>query len=289
MLAEVEMILFFGAAALVGNWIAWSKGFYILQDSKASKAAGIDGRTVLAVFAIYLGTMLLLAPLLSKVAYLLAGSQKYSIAAQPATLVGWLQLFTIALTLFFLFFFCRTRDLSAMKKIWKDYSRPHTDSIAYDFGIGMLTWLISFPVAALVGQLSDMLLFYFLGIENYEQVAVRYLKTALSSPSLLFIALSTILISAPVIEEFLFRGVLQTWFKRYLGRGAAILLSALCFALFHLAPSQGAGNISLGLSLFSFGCFLGFLYEKQGSLFATIGLHMTFNSISTFRILFMPE
>jgi membrane protease YdiL (CAAX protease family) len=69
----------------------------------------------------------------------------------------------------------------------------------------------------------------------------------------------------------------------------AILLSALCFALFHFAPSQGIGNISLVGSLFLFALFLGFIYERQASLFASVGLHMTFNTVSTFRILFYPE
>src|SRR3989304_2390656 len=68
-----------------------------------------------------------------------------------------------------------------------------------------------------------------------------------------------------------------------------IFLAGLCFALFHLAPSQGLGNISLIVSLFAFSCYLGFIYEKRGSLFASIGLHMTFNAVSTFRILFFPE
>ena len=69
----------------------------------------------------------------------------------------------------------------------------------------------------------------------------------------------------------------------------AIVFSALCFALFHYAPSQGMGNISLLATLFLFALFLGFIYERQASLFASIGLHMTFNAVSTFRILFFPE
>jgi membrane protease YdiL (CAAX protease family) len=69
----------------------------------------------------------------------------------------------------------------------------------------------------------------------------------------------------------------------------AIIFSALCFSLFHLAPSQGIGNISLVASLFLFALFLGFIYERQASLFASIGLHMTFNAVSTVRILFFPD
>ena len=140
-----------------------------------------------------------------------------------------------------------------------------------------------------VGQTADLLLYVLFGFEGYEQVAVQYLKMTLTSPLLLSVALFTVIITAPVIEEFLFRGFLQNYLKRYLGKKAAILSSSLCFALFHLAPSQGLGNISLAISLFIFACFLGFIYERQKSLFASIGLHMTFNLVSTLRILFIQE
>ena len=106
---------------------------------------------------------------------------------------------------------------------------------------------------------------------------------------MLAVALFTILIAAPIIEEFLFRGCLMTYLKRYMPPKGAITLSALCFSLFHFAPSQGFGNISLVASLFVLALFLGFIYERQASLFASIGLHMTFNAVSTFRILFFPD
>lgn len=176
-----------------------------------------------------------------------------------------------------------------MKKIWKDPSNPTARPILYDFGLGWAVWFISFPAVAAIGELGDLLIYLFFKVEHYEQVAVRFLKMALTEPSVLIIAFLLIVFIAPAIEEFLFRGVLQNYFKRHVGSKAAILLSALCFAAFHFAPSQHAGNIPLLLSLFTFACFLGFLYEKQCSLFAPIGLHMAFNTISALRILILPE
>jgi membrane protease YdiL (CAAX protease family) len=74
-----------------------------------------------------------------------------------------------------------------------------------------------------------------------------------------------------------------------LGTKAAILLTSLAFALFHYSGSQEIGNVSLIASLFTFALFLGFIYEKQSSLFASIGLHMTFNLASALRILLAAE
>ena len=149
-----------------------------------------------------------------------------------------------------------------------------------------MTWVLAVPITVIVEQLADIVVYALFGLENYEQEAVRYLKAALNSPSRLTAALLLILGAAPLIEEFLFRGLLQTWVKKYLGVKAAILIASLAFALFHISPAHGVGNISLVPSLFTFSCFLGFIYERQQSLYASITLHMVFNCVTTLRILF---
>jgi membrane protease YdiL (CAAX protease family) len=71
-------------------------------------------------------------------------------------------------------------------------------------------------------------------------------------------------------------------------KSLAIVFSSICFSAFHFSFSQGIGNISLLFSLFVFALFLGFIYERQGSLFASISLHMTLNIVSVARILLSP-
>lgn len=281
---HLELILFFGCLAIVTFWIAWSKGFFYLKK-KPTLSKQLSFKTVLIVFAIYLGVSFVIAPLLSR---LLHSNAHFSEKAAFAT-VAWVQFLTLLLILLLLGLFCLTYDKTEVKRIWKDRSYFPPSSILYDIRFGARTWLVGFPFVVVIGQICDLLLFILFGYENYEQVAVRYLKMALNFPSLLPFALFTILVAAPLLEEFLFRGILQTWFRQRLGQKAAIALASLCFALFHLAPSQGLGNISLAVSLFAFACFLGFIYERQGSLFAPISLHMSFNAISAFRILFIPE
>jgi uncharacterized protein len=172
-------------------------------------------------------------------------------------------------------------DRPSFKKIFKD----STSLLSFDASVGALTWALAFPTAVVVEQISDLFIFFFFHVESYNQTAVLYLKMMMNTPGLLALALTTILIFAPLLEEFLFRGILQTYLKKHFSQKVAIVISSLCFALFHLAPSQGAGNIPLFFSLMTLGLFLGFLYEKQRSLFAPIALHVTFNSISSFYIL----
>jgi membrane protease YdiL (CAAX protease family) len=91
------------------------------------------------------------------------------------------------------------------------------------------------------------------------------------------------------VEELLFRGTLQQFLKKYFPVKTSIAITALVFACFHYSSAQDLGNFSLIPSLFVFACFLGYTYERQGSIFASIGLHITFNLASSFQILFFPE
>ncbi len=281
----LQFILLFGLIGTIFVWAAKSYGFFHLPHARERKSNPVNFKTLVVVFAIYLGMTMVIAPLVAWLIKSLLSSDENTLTSA----LSWMQLF-ILLTIFALFYlYCNAQDRSMFKKIWKDRTIAHPKPIAIDFLMGILTWIIGFPLVIALGQLTDMILYFFFGLENFEQVAVRYLKTTFGSPSMLAVALFTILIAAPVIEEFLFRGCLQTFFKRHMAPKYAIILSALCFSLFHFSSSQGIGNISLVASLFLLALFLGFIYERQASLFASIGLHMTFNAVSTFRILFFPD
>jgi membrane protease YdiL (CAAX protease family) len=282
----IQAILIFTPLSLGLLWIAYTRGFFVLPSSRIPPKGVLSLKSVCIIFAIYLGCTVGVATVFAKVIHALYSFSKTS---EPPLLMSWLQLFVFAVTILFFILYCRTLEPTLIKKIWKNQSIPNAKPIAWDMIMGIATWVISFPLVVVIGQIADLLLAIFFNFESYEQVAVRYLKTAMPSTGMFVIALITILVAAPFIEEFLFRGILQTYFKRFVPIKGAIILSALCFALFHYAPSQGIGNLSLFASLFTFALFLGFIYERQGSLFASIGLHMTFNAMSTFRILFMPE
>ncbi len=276
--ASVFLVALFGIAA---NWLAYKKGFYKLTPTAAPI---VFLKNIIAVFAIYLAMMYLVAPFVGNILFTLSRPMP-----PPAAMLSFLQFLLMSVMILLFYWYSQSLGKGFFRPVWKNYSALNAKPVYVDIGLGMLTWILSFPVVVVVGELMDMFIYLTFGVENYEQVAVRYLKTTLGSPSQLLFALLTILVLAPAIEEFLFRGCLQTFFKRHLGTKSAILLSSLCFALFHFATSQGVGNISLIISLFVFACFLGFIYERQSSLFASIGLHMTFNLASAVRIVWGGE
>jgi hypothetical protein len=122
-----------------------------------------------------------------------------------------------------------------------------------------------------------------------DQTAVRFVKMTLEHPPYFLLAALSVSVLAPLIEETLFRGFLQSFIRKHLGSTQAIWITATCFSLFHFSLDQGVGNIPIIGSLFCLALFLGFLYEKQRSLLASITLHATFNTFSILNLYFLGD
>lgn len=152
--------------------------------------------------------------------------------------------------------------------------------------IGMLAWFVSYPIVAAFGQLLTMLVLLLFGATPVEQTAVQHFRQAVGDPFLTAAATASIITIVPLAEEILFRGLLQTWIKyRLKSPMKGILLTSIIFTAFHFSMSQGISNIPLMGSLLILSFFLGFVYERQRSLWASIGLHSFFNGMSILLIL----
>jgi membrane protease YdiL (CAAX protease family) len=79
----------------------------------------------------------------------------------------------------------------------------------------------------------------------------------------------------PLVEELLFRGLLQKSFMHYMRPGYAIALAAFLFALVHMQPLATPALMVLGAAF-------GYLYYKTGSLRLTIMLHMINNAAALY-------
>ncbi|MBM3199010.1 MAG: CPBP family intramembrane metalloprotease [Chlamydiae bacterium] len=155
--------------------------------------------------------------------------------------------------------------------------------------VGLFSWFLAFPWITLLSQATNYILHELLHLPSHEQLAVRYVKLALAFPLTTLEALSVVILLAPLIEEFLFRGLLQNFLLQHLSRGKAIVLSSIAFTLLHIAPEQAWDNVTLALSLFPLGCLLGFLYEKYQTLFAPLVLHALFNGISALQLFYLTR
>jgi membrane protease YdiL (CAAX protease family) len=91
---------------------------------------------------------------------------------------------------------------------------------------------------------------------------------------------------APIAEETVFRGAMLTAWARGAGVTAAIVRSAVLFALAHALTISGATfTEAAGLAVVAtvaripVALTLGWIYARTGTLWASIGLHASFNAI----------
>lgn len=107
-----------------------------------------------------------------------------------------------------------------------------------------------------------------LGVEPVQDT-VRLLQNA-TDPVVIGLMAFAAVIAAPLCEEIVFRGYVYPAAKKFAGPWVAMVCSALIFGAAH-------GSLAALLPLFIFGCVLVILYEKTGSLWAPIAVHLCFN------------
>jgi membrane protease YdiL (CAAX protease family) len=136
---------------------------------------------------------------------------------------------------------------------------------------GALVLAVIFPLILIVNNLMEM------GLQHFGKSppAHEMLEVLTSNPAawLRIADIAAAGFAAPVAEELLFRGVLQT-FLRYALKSTwpAIILAAAAFAMLHSWWTWP--------QIFFLGLCLGFVYERTGNLWMTIGIHSLFNLTS---------
>ncbi|WP_374566294.1 lysostaphin resistance A-like protein [Ideonella sp.] len=135
-------------------------------------------------------------------------------------------------------------------------------------------WLLLGPILAVtpvmvlvLGVLNDWLT-QLLPLSAWEQAAFEHMAEGG------FVAVTTVCLLGPVLEELLFRGVVLRGFLQLYPRGAAITGSALLFGFAHL-------NIHQFLVAMVIGTLAGWLYDRTRSLLPCITLHVAFNTSIT--------
>lgn len=104
---------------------------------------------------------------------------------------------------------------------------------------------------------------------DMAKILASIARTPLNMAAMFF----AIAIAAPVVEELLFRGLLQNALTKYVPVWGAIILSSFLFALVHLQPYAIPGLMSLSIAF-------GYLYHRTGSLRTNIILHMANNAFA---------
>ena len=112
-----------------------------------------------------------------------------------------------------------------------------------------------------------------------EQVSQRAKNLVDSANGLWLLLLAVVVVvGAPVIEELVYRGLLQKSAARSFGSIAAIFLVCAFFTVVHLVPVEFPG-------LFAFALILGFAFRRTKRVGFTIVTHMSFNAAGLLLVL----
>lgn len=281
---HLTLFVTFGALALVISWIAWILGYYKLP-CKTFPGPQLGVGQMVTFFVIFLVVYFVIAPFLFPLTLHLFGGGEGG-GFTPIVL-STMQLILFLLMLIGFGIYMLTQNREEMQKILKTTTFPCKKSLLFDIFIGFISWFVAVSVVVAVDNLFEILNLALFNFSGAQQVAITFLVQSAENPLSLFLAVFTIVILAPVVEEFLFRGVLFNWLRTRYSLSASIIYSSLLFAFFHYSSLHSYGNIPLIASLFVFACYLSFVYERQRSLIAPITLHVTFNAISVINILLL--
>lgn len=92
----------------------------------------------------------------------------------------------------------------------------------------------------------------------------------------------TVAVLAPILEEWLCRGLIMRGLLKHISPTKAIIWSAALFAIMHLNPWQA-------IPAFIIGCFYGWIYYKTRCIWAPIFLHFVNNAFATLMFVAYPE
>ncbi len=146
-------------------------------------------------------------------------------------------------------------------------------------GVGFA--LLLFPFFIIIHAVLQFCALSFSYMEWHKQIALSLFEQARHiSFAYLLIAIFTISCLAPIIEEFLFRGVLYSALESFVHPLLALIVNASIFAFLHFSLEQGSANYAIIGTLFIFGVLSSIIKKQERSLASSIGFHAGFNSLS---------
>jgi len=277
-MSEAAAIIVFGLLSGLMVWVAWRRGFFVFDPQPWE--VPVRFAHVAVAFAIYFASTFLSS-------YFFLFLQNKGIFKSTISLASWFNFSASSFVLIGFIILLLILPKKIRSGIWRrPTNAPKT--VFQDIWVALFAWAVAFPLVLFLSQLLELFLSFFFNIEQLpDQVAVKFLKMTFEHPLYFILSVFSIVVLAPLIEETLFRGFLQTFIRQHLGSKQAIWITSACFSFFHYSSEQGMGNIPIIGSLFVLALFLGYLYERQRTLMAPMALHASFNAISVMNIYFL--
>ncbi len=152
-------------------------------------------------------------------------------------------------------------------------------TVVRDFAASIVNFIAVLPLVWLGVMVVDLAGRFLVG-PGFEIGANEGLDTLTQNPqpAMRFLVLTYLAVLVPVIEELLFRGLIQSMARSYLNSPwLAILITSFIFSSFHSMLHWPA--------IFILSLAIGYSYERSGSLFRPIFIHIFFNTTTVCAVL----
>lgn len=148
-------------------------------------------------------------------------------------------------------------------------------SVRADLSYGVVAAVAVFPLCV-AGLVVSSLVLVRVGLGPHQPELLHTVESAHEAHQYWPLALAILEASllAPLVEEFMYRGVLMVSLMKLMGAGGAIFGSSLLFALAHARDQPQSV-----LSVFVLGLAFGYVAYRTRSLLASIVTHALFNSV----------
>lgn len=172
----------------------------------------------------------------------------------------------------FVYAFLTVRGLNVVQQFGLNRTNARDTFLAAIVGIVCI-----YPTILVLTWVSRMVI----GDGAGDDATIEFLR---SKPEWTALAIAGLLVVvvAPIAEEFIFRGLLYGVAKRFGGRIPACIATSMLFSAIHLNP------VAI-VPLFVLSVIFTLAYERSGSLWTPIVMHMLFNGGQFLVLLFFPE
>ncbi len=179
-----------------------------------------------------------------------------------------------------------TLPIIVMAFLWNQFPRPiggeRPESTLRSLGIGVIAILALFPIIEVAGSLGAILQEALQGSPP-DPVAHQTLKLLTQAPieGWWWMIAGGAIVMAPIIEEILYRGIIQQSLRRLkVPRWWAILATSAGFTLMHIPVLSEDAMIASLLMLMFASIGFGWIRERTGQMAPSILAHMLFNLIN---------
>ena len=149
-------------------------------------------------------------------------------------------------------------------------------------------FVIGLPLNYLLAFIANILVMLFLGFDVVEDSANQQAVVSMIEITPLLMVFQAVII-APLLEELLFRGLIFRSLT-HININLAHFVAAFLFGFLHVYQEVLAGDLMQMAYIFPYmfmGYAFGYIYQRTGTIFASIGLHFLSNSIAVLLSLTM--